>query len=113
MYTKNNSLRHFDWFNCDIDVSLSFFGEEFHFHTFTSFVCAYSLRTLRACIHINRFLPRRFCSVKLSFSYLPDCLLPSDLKFNPIVKHSYSDIEQTILSEIIYVMIFNHFVDPF
>lgn len=102
---SDKSVRHYEWFLCDIDINLHIAGYDEKIHTSVEFISSFSQRTLEACVHPYNCTPRKFCSLGLSFS-----LLSRDLpdNFNPFLHprccRNYESIKEMILRNVIYVL---------
>ena len=95
------SKRHFEWFYCDVELTLCLAGETRVVRSYFEFYCAYSLRAIQSCVNINCFLPKRFCDAKLTFRRV-EPVLTQDFSNSYFHMRSYQDITRMAIRNIIY-----------
>ena len=105
--------RRFDWFNCDVELTLHLAGQTRTIYSFFSFYCAYSLRQLLEYVNIGDFLPKRFCDVKLSFRRIGPVLLSRDYHCRRFYMRSYDAIKQMAIRNIIYTLTIDRLIYEF
>ena len=105
--------RHYDWFNCDVELTLYLAGQTRTINTFFSFYCAYSLSVLQDCVNINYFLPKRFCGAKISFRRIGPVLLSRDYHCRRFYMRSFDAIKQMAIRNIIYTLTIDKLIYEF
>lgn len=105
--------RHFDLFNCDVELTLHLAGQSRTLYTFFSFYCAYSLSALQRYVNISYFLPKRFCDAKLSFRRIGPVLLSRDYHCRRLYICSYDAIKQMAIRNIIYTLTIDKLIYEF
>lgn len=102
---QNKSLRHYEWFLCEITINLHIPGYNEKICSSIEFISAFSLRSLEACVRPYNCTPRKYCSLDLRFSLLPrDIGEDFNPHFHPRCCRSYESIKEMILRNVIYVL---------
>lgn len=105
--------RYYDWFNCDVELTLHLAGQVRTMHTWFSFYCAFSLRALQEYVNISYFLPKRFCDAKLSFRRIGPALYSNDPHCPRFLMRSYDAINQMAIRHIIYTLTIDKLIYEF
>lgn len=108
----DKSLRLFSRFGCRIYITEICGGLVHDSETFTEFVCAYSLKWLEiAGHHIYRFLPKKFCRVRLEF-YLIESVFSGDKhEYSNLIVRNADDLQSRIMRNVVFVLTLNHFTN--